>query len=105
MNGHRTSGPTSARAAQAAPTRPDLRWASGGTCWSVGIVIAAAAAGTFFKITGSLPQNVNWAVKSAYGTPLFEQPSRPPQVPEDRAGRINRAIKATCMVIAEKEGG
>lgn len=37
----------------------------------VGIVTATAAVEAFYKATGSLPQNVNWAVKGAYASLLL----------------------------------
>ena len=40
----------------------------------VGIVTATAAVEEFYKATGSLPQNVNWAVKGAYASLIL--PSR-----------------------------
>ncbi len=33
---------------------------------AVGLITSTAAVSTFYKITGSLPQNINWAVKSDY---------------------------------------
>ena len=40
----------------------------------VGIVTASAAVEAFYQATGSLPQNVNWAVKGAYASLIL--PSR-----------------------------
>jgi len=37
----------------------------------VGVVTAVAAVEAFHKATGSLPQNVNWAVKGAYASLLL----------------------------------
>ena len=37
----------------------------------VGVVTAVAAVEAFYKATGSLPQNVNWAVKGAYASLLL----------------------------------
>ena len=39
----------------------------------VGVVDAQAAALTFYKGAGALPQNINWAVKSSYVRPLLQQ--------------------------------
>lgn len=40
----------------------------------VGVVTAVAAVAEFYRATGSLPQNVNWAVKGAYAS-LFLPPT------------------------------
>jgi S1-C subfamily serine protease len=40
----------------------------------VGIVVSTAAIETFVARTGTLPQNINWAVKAEYALPLFEAP-------------------------------
>ncbi|RMH21752.1 MAG: serine protease [Gammaproteobacteria bacterium] len=41
----------------------------------VGIITSTAAIGTFLKETGTLPQNVNWAVKAEYAQLLFDAPA------------------------------
>lgn len=68
----------------------------------VGVVIATASAPGFLKMTGNLPQNVNWAVKGAYASAMFDTPPkfRPAQ---DRSGAIQRTVKATCLVVTEGE--
>lgn len=63
----------------------------------VGVVIATASALTFLKGTGSLPQNVSWAVKGAFASPLFDQPPHSPGI-ADRGAIIRRAVNATCFV-------
>ena len=40
----------------------------------VGVVTASAAIIPFLSATGTLPQNVNWAIKSDFALPLFEPP-------------------------------
>jgi len=65
----------------------------------VGVVIATASALAFLKGTGTLPQNVSWAVKGAFAVPLFDQPAPPPRI-TDRGAVIRRAQKATCSVTA-----
>jgi len=42
----------------------------------VGIVTATAAVEEFYKATGSLPQNVNWAVKAAYASLILPSSAR-----------------------------
>src|SRR3989441_9845220 len=56
----------------------------------VGVVIATASALAFLKGTGTLPQNVSWAVKGAFAVPLFDQPAPPPRI-TDRGAVIRRA--------------
>jgi S1-C subfamily serine protease len=65
----------------------------------VGIMTSTAAVQAFFEDTGALPQNVNWAAKAEYATPLFEPPV-PPAGPADRTQLIDAAVKATCLVVA-----
>ena len=51
----------------------------------VGVVTAVAAVAEFYRATGSLPQNVNWAVKGAYASlllpPTMERNERPKSNP------------------------
>jgi Trypsin-like peptidase domain len=68
----------------------------------VGVVIATASALTFLKGTGSLPQNVSWAVKGAFAGPLFDQPAPSPRI-TDRSAIVRRAARATCSVTASAE--
>jgi S1-C subfamily serine protease len=68
----------------------------------VGVVISSAAVNAFLRGTGTLPQNINWAVKTDYASLLFEAPSPPPPA-ISRAEAIERAMKATCLVKAERE--
>jgi S1-C subfamily serine protease len=68
----------------------------------VGVVIATASALAFMKGTGTLPQNVSWAVKGAFAVPLFDQPAPPPRI-ADRGAVIRRAQSATCSVTASTE--
>ena len=41
----------------------------------VGVVVATADAPTFIQIADSIPQNINWAVKSVFASVLFTPPS------------------------------
>jgi S1-C subfamily serine protease len=66
----------------------------------VGIVVSTVAIETFVARTGTLPQNVNWAVKAEYALPLFEAP--PPRAKAvGRRQAIESALAATCLVEAE----
>ena len=68
----------------------------------VGVVVATASAIPFLKGTGSLPQNVSWAVKGAFAVPLYDAPPRSPRI-SDRGAVVLRASKATCSVTASAE--
>jgi hypothetical protein len=65
----------------------------------VGIITSSAAVARFLQESGTLPQNVNWAVKVEYAAPLFERPTVKPQA-VDRADAINQALKAICLIQA-----
>lgn len=63
----------------------------------VGVVVSSAAVHAFLSVTGTLPQNLNWAVKAEYARPLFEPPPAQPRAPSRRAA-IDRALQATCLI-------
>lgn len=65
----------------------------------VGIVSSTAAIQPFLAATGTLPQNVNWAVKSEYMRPLFDEPEPLPPA-AGRRDAIDRALRATCAIEA-----
>lgn len=64
----------------------------------VGVIAAQAAVDAFLKIEGTLPQNVNWAVKSDYATPLA---SAPPAPKRTRQEAIRVARESLCLIVAE----
>ena len=68
----------------------------------VGIVAASAALGTFIKDTGTLPQNVNWAVKADYARPLLASTSagNPPRF--SGFDITDQVTKAVCHIEASK---
>ena len=59
----------------------------------VGVVTATEAVLAFLQVTGTLPQNINWAVKAEYARPMFDQPTPRPQ---PRAGA--RRFSALCRL-------
>jgi S1-C subfamily serine protease len=70
----------------------------------LGVVAAKTGDGWFYEQTGTLPQNLNWAVKAEYARPLFEQPA--PQLPAStRSAAIARASRAVCYVETVGGGG
>ena len=66
----------------------------------VGVVAATAAVESFYQQTGSLPQNVNWAVKAEYAQLLFDPPEQPNLI-DSRRKAIDRTANSICRVIAE----
>lgn len=68
----------------------------------IGIVTSTAAILPFLSNTGTLPQNINWAVKSDYAIPLFNSP--PILSPSaNREAAIDRVNNALCAIEAIKE--
>lgn len=67
----------------------------------VGVVTSTVAFDSFLRGTGTLPQNVSWAVKTDYVRPLIE-PTMPTPMSRDRAEAIEAAMKATCLVEATR---
>jgi len=64
----------------------------------VGIVTSSAALETFVKASGSLPQNVNWAMHSSLAVTLLGKDSPAgPKLTRDKA--IERAIQASVLVL------
>ena len=67
----------------------------------VGITILTADEEVFRDAAGASPQNVNWAVKAAYASLLFDQPARRADVHNQQAA-IDRAVDTLCYVIVLK---
>ena len=63
----------------------------------VGIVTSTTAVQTFLSVTGTLPQNVNWAVKAHYARPLFFIPTEE-IITASREDAIDRVRRAICLV-------
>jgi S1-C subfamily serine protease len=66
---------------------------------AVGVVTSSAAVRRFAEATGTLPQNLNWAVKMDFALPLLDS------VPDDRASlsrneAVSLARDAVCRVLA-----
>ena len=66
----------------------------------VGIVAAGAAVQPFYENTGTLPQNVNWAVKAEYAALMFEPPPLLPPT-RSREEAIEQTRNALCFIEAE----
>jgi S1-C subfamily serine protease len=65
----------------------------------IGVVLSTASAPLFLGLTGSLPQNVNWAVKSPAVRSLFMPPAARPAA-GSREAAIKQAVAATCFIRA-----
>ncbi len=63
----------------------------------IGVITSTAAPLKFMENAGTMPQNINWAVKSDYLMPLLENYSD--NAYESRKEAINAVEKAVCMVI------
>jgi S1-C subfamily serine protease len=66
----------------------------------VGIVAAQAAVEAFYGAAGTLPQNVNWAVKAEYVSPLFDAVTGPDAPEGSRRQVIAHVERAVCLVLA-----
>lgn len=65
----------------------------------VGIVTSTAAVKNFLNATGTLPQNVNWAVKSDYAMLLLDQPDKKNRI-NTRDKAIDHVNKSLCFIEA-----
>jgi S1-C subfamily serine protease len=68
----------------------------------VAIITSRAADIPFFAKTGSLPQNINWAINADFARPLFKQSSKKKTIPANRIEAIGRVEKAICRIEAIK---
>ena len=68
----------------------------------VGVVVSTADAPAFIRATDSIPQNINWAVKSLFASALFTPPSASVTSANDPEGIIEGVIEATCLVRVAK---
>ncbi len=64
----------------------------------VGVIAAAAAVRPFLEATGTLPQNVNWAVRVEYVAPLIKGAKRPLVKSRDDAVALARDAVALVLV-------
>lgn len=66
----------------------------------VGVITSTASFLEFLEYSGTMPQNINWAVKSDYLLPMIDF-NPPTNKTTSRDDAINAAEKASCMVITE----
>ena len=67
----------------------------------VGVVVQVASLGAFLDLAGTLPQNVNFAVRASYARRMLPK-LPPPDPPVGREEAIERARRALCLVISGK---
>jgi S1-C subfamily serine protease len=70
----------------------------------IGMITSTAAVQTFFAATGTLPQNVNWAVKADYIIPLLPKGCEKESDTESEAGdtdTIAHVRKSICLIEAK----
>lgn len=63
----------------------------------VGVITSSAAAMQFFDYSGSLPQNINWAVKSDYLMPLLEL-NIMPRSSKTKSQAMQAVENSVCLV-------
>ena len=66
----------------------------------VGMATSAAKVESFYEATGTLPQNVNWAIKSSFIKPLMPQDCTTDGSPEE-TDIVELARKSVCLIKAE----
>jgi TPR repeat protein len=75
----------------------------------LGVIVAQLDAKTTFKISGSLPQNVNYAIKSIYAQAMLDtlpgisDKLLSPSKKQSFENAVNRVKKSTVMVLSYKE--
>ena len=69
----------------------------------VGVVAAVAAVKPFLEATGTLPQNVNWGVRSEYALPLLPAPRALPLT--TRQAAIARTRDSVVLIVARAATG
>ena len=65
----------------------------------VGVVTAGTSEEEFMRDSGALPQNLNWAVKMEYATPLYDPPGGPHSCVRKPREAAEEAARAVCIVL------
>jgi S1-C subfamily serine protease len=68
----------------------------------VGIVTSSAAVRSFLRFTGTLPQNINWAVRAEYVRPLVRGRVAAAPSPSTPGAAIERVRDSVCLVLATR---
>lgn len=67
----------------------------------LGVISSMVRPEYFYQQQGTLPQSINYAIKSIYAEPLFEAPpTRPPTKSREEA--IQRVTDSICAVLADR---
>lgn len=66
----------------------------------VGMITSGAAIEYFYNRTGTLPENINWAIKSPFIKPLIPQEC-PNQGGSKEIDAVERAKNSVCLIKAE----
>jgi S1-C subfamily serine protease len=66
----------------------------------VGVVTSTAAIMPFLRETGTLPQNVNWAISAEFARPLFRAPASTPSSEVQPPDVVDYVRQALCSVRA-----
>ncbi len=66
----------------------------------VGVITSSAAVTTFFAVTGTLPQNINWAIKVSYIKLLYEQDELN-QLKTASIDNITHVCNSVCLIRTE----
>lgn len=70
---------------------------------AVGVVVSTAAIRNFYRETGALPQNVNFAVRTDLGLSLMRGRSQPAIQPAaTRKDAIERARRCVFLIVVER---
>ena len=64
----------------------------------VGVITSTASAEAFLKATGSLPQNINWAVKAEHIRPLVDSLPRG-VTSQNRTAAVRKTAQSVCLVV------
>ena len=64
----------------------------------IGVISAGAAFKAFVEMSGSLPQNVNWAIKSDYAMLLLDAAPKS-KGPISKSEAIKQTKSATCLIV------
>ena len=68
----------------------------------VGVVTSTAAIMPFLRETGTLPQNVNWAISAEFARPLFRAPASSPPSEVQPPDVVDYVRQALCSVRATR---
>jgi S1-C subfamily serine protease len=70
----------------------------------VGVVLSSADEEYFLRQTGTLPQNVSWAIRVDPAPDMLEM-APPPAPPRTRRESIARTVAASCLIVAWPRDG